>query len=717
MKNCLRFLFTAVFLYVFAGSALAQETRLPVVIINQIRGSEACCLAGDDGLRQKISENENLQKLPIAWALRWDVLQDEEIIKSYQELPPEQVGALLEVTPEFASASAVTYHGDLAGSDWHQARNAFLVGYTQEERKKLIDTYMTAFRKLFNTYPTFSVAWMIDSWSLNYLHDQYGVRVHELTKEQYETDSYTLYGGIFNLPYFASRSHPLLASTNSDNVMIMRQTVSDIDQNYGSYKAHFTSQPNDYLQSREKTDFSYFEQLLNTANNQGGNSKFALLGLENSLSMQEYQDEYMKQLNFVAEKQSQESYIVQTPIDYYSQQKENAAKLNKILVSPDFPKSGALYYFSEKYRARFENWDGNLTLTDFRIFTPQLLDPYRDTLLTVSKSYFVMPYLLDSSQQFSEITQNESVGEPVRRDSGVLRFGTNLGSAEGITIERDDNQVILKKGESPFVTLTQEHLQVKTSDQDIFFTSPVSMSVADLLIQNTPQYVLFERHPRFFFFPDKDKKTIAMGWESVNHEPIVMASFEFITDIWELTPRAVSEKDIEVLSSIFQPDRADLPMDPKLSVFYWNNKQAIAGRNPIRLYIDPRNSLNRQMTLSRFHTNVTNPDFSYTQPEHLENLLESFFVDITSNSRGIGTVRLTADGNILSESTQIRFFADCTKEIMICVQDWDELEGFTRIMVHEKWQEYQQEGKKFLDRLYRDVGYELDKIKNAYLSG
>jgi len=147
---------------------------------------------------------------------------------------------------------------------------------------------------------------MIDSWSLNYVRDQYGVRVHELTKEQYETDSYTLYGGIFNLPYFASRNHLLLPATTADGMMIMRQTVSDIDRNYGSSKAHFTSQPNDYLENPDKTDFSYFENLLNMAENQNENSKFALLGLENSLSMQTYQEEFITQLQFISEKQAQD---------------------------------------------------------------------------------------------------------------------------------------------------------------------------------------------------------------------------------------------------------------------------------------------------------------------------------------------------------------------------------------------------------------------------
>jgi len=707
------YVITVILLSFSVVPVFAQETKLPVIVINQIRGSESCCLAGDDRLRQRISEHESLQKLPIAWALRWDVLQDEGVIKPYQELPTEQIGALLEVTPEFASASAVAYHGDPAGSDWHQARNAFLVGYTQEERKKLIDTYMGAFRKVFNTYPTFSVAWMIDSWSLNYLRDQYGVRVHELTKEQYETDSYTLYGGTFNLPYFASRNHPLLPSSNSDYVMIMRQTVSDIDRNYGSSKAHFSSQPNDYLENPDKTDFSYFEQLLHTANSQNEMSKFALLGLENSLSMQAYQEEFIKQLQFITDKQSQEEFSVQTPIDYFNEQKENVAQSGKTLISPDFPQSGALNYFGENYRARFEIWNGNLTLTDFRVFTPHLVDPYQDTPLTVSKSYLIVPYLLDSSQQFNITQENEHTGEPVRQDEGVVRFGVNLGSAQGVAIDRQENQIVLKKGEKSLVILTPHQLRINAADQEIYFNSPVAMSVADLLSQNTPQYVLFERHPRFFFLPNRDQGVVNMGWETTSLQPVVLATLRRNNDSWELTPRSIAQNEIQALAPIFQPDQAKLPMDPRLSVFYWSNKQAIAGRNPIRLYIDPRNSLNRQMTLNRFHTSVTNQDFSYTQPEHLENLLESFFVDITSNVRGTGTVRLTADGNILSESTEIRFFADCSKEVMTCVQDWEELEGFGRIMINEQITENKVRLEELKKYVQKELRYEWERLQET----
>src|SRR3989338_6866456 len=104
----------------------------------------------------------------------------------------------------------------------------------------------------------------------------YGVRIHELTKEQYETDSYTLDGGIFNAPYYPSSNHPLIPGSGTDklNLVMVRQTISNLLLNYGSSRAYYTSQPNDYLESKEGLDISYFHKLIDETINQPSEFQF-----------------------------------------------------------------------------------------------------------------------------------------------------------------------------------------------------------------------------------------------------------------------------------------------------------------------------------------------------------------------------------------------------------------------------------------------------------
>ncbi len=282
--SCIIITFTGLQL-LFTSTVRAESNPLTAVVIQQIRGKEECCEPGSTEMFDTFLRDETIRDMSLSWALRFDALNDPEFISKTKSLPEiHTLGILLEITPGLASASGVLYKGDPQGRDWHSSRHVFLVGYTQAERKKLIDTVFGAFYQEYAYYPSFTVAWMVDAWSLEYLRNTYGVRVHELTKEQYETDSYTLYGGIFDLPYFPRKTHPLVPGDGNNllDLLILRQTVSDMEKNYGSYQSFYTSQPNDYLTNPEKTDFSFFTRLLEEAGNQAEGNRFAVLGMENS---------------------------------------------------------------------------------------------------------------------------------------------------------------------------------------------------------------------------------------------------------------------------------------------------------------------------------------------------------------------------------------------------------------------------------------------------
>ncbi len=292
MKRIFPVIFFLLFFLISPSMAAAKGV---VVLVNQIRGSEICCEPGTSDLWTAVNTNSQYKNLPIGWSLRYDAIEDTD--KSF--LPPGELGLLMEVTPGLAAAGNISYRGSPDGRDWYMAKHSFLVGYTVSERKKIIDKLFQTFKNRFGYYPSFTSGWMIDGWSLSYIQNTYNVVFHELTKEQYETDSYTLYGGIFNFPYYPSKTYPLLPGTGNDklNIVIARQTVSDLIYNYGSAKTVYTSQPNDYLSDAK--DISYFKQLIQDTIGQKSPIKFAAVGFENSFNFQKYGSEYLKQLEYL----------------------------------------------------------------------------------------------------------------------------------------------------------------------------------------------------------------------------------------------------------------------------------------------------------------------------------------------------------------------------------------------------------------------------------
>lgn len=661
----------------------AATDPAPILIINQIRGNETCCQSGAVDMITQLNQNRTIANLPLAWALRFDGFQDETFVATMTALPKTQtVGLLLEITPKLASAAAVAYKGDPNGTDWYSARNALLLGYSPEERKKLLDTVFSAFYQQFKSYPTFTVAWMIDAWSLEYISTHYGVKVHELTKEQYETDNYTLYGGIFNLPFIPSREHPLVPDANGLDMLLVRQTISDLEKNYGSYHSVFTSQPNDYLSNPEKTDFEYFTQLLEQVVAQPQMSKFAVFGLENS-QWQLYKDEYIHQLLLIAEKSNAGQLKPLSPQEYYEHYKTNAQLESRYLKSSTFPNAGVLWFFGKTYRARLEILNGKLTLTDLRIFAGS--DPYRDRAIDVNRAYWVIPYLLDSSQQFTTIDNSNLrfQGNPVRNDPGVTRFGITLTTQKIKSVTEQDAQVSLKT-DSGAVILSPDKITISGDPPTL--GEPINLSYSQLLTINTPQYFTFARHPRFFINPSAQQNQITFGWENRQLEQVPLA-FAFKKDAtWELVPNVrLTAAQIASLSMIFQPDVSTLPFDPATSVFFWHNKTAIAGRNPIRLLIDAKNILGREAKISAVQITQTNPEAVVVhKPPIIKNVFEPFFVDFTASSATTTTVSLTVDGNIIAGKTELTFYKDCTRQLLSCLQDKKELAGFAHIILDEQ---------------------------------
>src|SRR5579859_4360304 len=249
-KNLFLYIFLIIFIVVTSVHKVYADTiqtpKNTVVIINQVRGTQ-CCSAGSVATTQKHIDFLQKLQLPAAFALRYDAILDPQFraLFSQQRNTPIELAIFLEITPQLAKDAGVPYAGP--PDRWYKAKNAYLLGYSPQDRQKIIDTIFTAFSKNFGYYPTTTVAWMIDAPSLQYLSQKYHVKVHELTREQWETDSYTLYGGPVNVPYLPSASWPLVpaqSQTHALPLLMLRQTMTDPIYTYGDTRSLYTSQPN-----------------------------------------------------------------------------------------------------------------------------------------------------------------------------------------------------------------------------------------------------------------------------------------------------------------------------------------------------------------------------------------------------------------------------------------------------------------------------------------
>lgn len=677
----------AFFLLLFIIPPPTYAQKASIVIVNQIRGTEDCCQSGSTDLWASVSGSDQFKNLPMGWALRFDAIST----KFVQPLPPGgELGLLLEVTPGLAAASSVSYRGSPDGRDWYMAKHSFLVGYTPEERKKLIDTLFLTFKKRFGYFPTFTAGWMVDGWSLSYIQNIYHVVFHELTKEQYETDSYTLYGGLFNFPYYPSKVYPLLPGNQDDklNIIVARQTASDLLYNYGSSKTIYTSQPNDYLSDAfEKKDISYFKQLINDVVNQKIDLRFGLIGFENSFDFKKYGKEYLRQLEYLLSLQENGIIDVYTPSNFAKQFKTQHVQNPSFYLAKDFEagkKVGTLWYFGQTYRARLLLEDGRVILDDLRNFMP-LPDPYLANPATADYAYWIIPYLIDGSQQYqlskeqkNFLQRKDLLGNTVS-DVYTSPFGILLGENPFELKQLEGRvEIIFSEGEGAVKLLPNEI--IFQGLDNLKFTKPIDETFQALFEKGNSGFE-FDRH--FEFLLQRDNNKLNLGWRrgsSFAH----FFTLEKLENGFSLKPN--TPEDLSFLTSMFQPDRGDLSIDPTKSIFYWNNRSAIAGRNPLRLFILPLNTIGRPTMVKEVKfDSEKSEELHIVYPQDYSFRVSPWFVDITSDDPIRSALTITVDGTVIAQDIPIEFITDCRSYIKVCIRNPQELLSYLSYLIKEQF--------------------------------
>lgn len=163
-------------------------------------------------------EQSNKLSLPTSYMLRFDAIEDQDISSRFRDLvatdSSQLLGGLLEVTPDLARKANVEYqnHGSFTS-----ANHLFLSGYSQEDRLRIIDTYMEAFFLRFGNYPPVVGVDSLDSFSFDYLVSHYSVIAAFTEDENYQTDNLRQWGGYLSEPYLPSKTNILIPAQDGKN--------------------------------------------------------------------------------------------------------------------------------------------------------------------------------------------------------------------------------------------------------------------------------------------------------------------------------------------------------------------------------------------------------------------------------------------------------------------------------------------------------------------
>ena len=202
-------------------------------IINFIRQTDYRVGDSDRLLFETVQEQikmVNKYHFPATFLFQYDALinpQYQELMK--KELPANcELGAWWEITQPHVEAAGIKWRGE---HSWVSHANiAFTTGYTSREREQLVDVYMTKFKEIYGYYPKSVGSWFIDSYTLAYMYEKYGIVASCNCKDQIGTDGYTLWGGYWNQAYYPSRTNAYMPAQTEEAqipVPIFRMLGSD----------------------------------------------------------------------------------------------------------------------------------------------------------------------------------------------------------------------------------------------------------------------------------------------------------------------------------------------------------------------------------------------------------------------------------------------------------------------------------------------------------
>ena len=170
--------------------------------------------------------------IPNTFLLQYDAIRKNRYKELFlSELDDNmELGIWFETCRSLIENVGLEWHGSEEHDyDWH-SDVGYLEGYHPSERERIIDEAFRLFKETFGKYPRVIGGWILDSYSINYMNEKYGISAACICREQYAVDAYTVWGGYYSGGYYPSKFNtlcPAQTKSNQINVPVFRMLGID----------------------------------------------------------------------------------------------------------------------------------------------------------------------------------------------------------------------------------------------------------------------------------------------------------------------------------------------------------------------------------------------------------------------------------------------------------------------------------------------------------
>lgn len=384
----------------------------------------------EDDFQTVVQEIELIKQygFPATYALKHDALMDSRFSGLVKDSIDEydEVGAWWEITEELAKRAGVKWKGETPIDD--HVDKGYSLGYSKEDRIKMVDVYMKDFKEVFGYYPKTVGSWVMDIVTLTYMYENYGVIGGALCRDQIGTDGFTLWGGYFNQAYYPSKLNEYIPAQSKEmqlDMPIFRLLGPDPIYNFeeglrSELKGVHTLEPA-WIIGQSKEWVNWFFECLNDEECLG--FSYAQVGQENTFLWNTMYKGYEVQIEQISELEEDGKVRVETLKEsaLWYRRKYKLTPPTTFGAQKDWNtyKMKTLWYNSRFYRTSFLFENNELTIRDIHLFNEKYKSRYYDDILNSHESIFDALPLMRPHYWKNEIDERPEISFVKSRRIGV----------------------------------------------------------------------------------------------------------------------------------------------------------------------------------------------------------------------------------------------------------------------------------------------------------
>ena len=334
------------------------------------------------------------------YALKYDALMEpryQKLLKQYLD-DGDELSAWWEITSELCQRSGVCFRSSFNEQEYDdRVDSAYSIGYSPEERKKLVDGYMEDFHRIFGKYPQSIGSWVLDSVTMAYAAEKYGVCAFATCRDQIGVDGFTLWGGYPNGPYYPSllnENVPAQSSAQQLSAPVFRLLGPDPIYNFEAevrkdLSGVYTLEPA-WITGRTITWIQWLFDALTGEDAIGPG--YAHVGQENNFLWENIKPGFAPQLDVIKRMQEQGLLRVETMAQTakWYRRKYQLTPPMTFQASNDWSSRNlsCQWYACSNYRVGFLGEEGHLRIRDMFIYDENYCSRYLTAPMKQTKSVF-----------------------------------------------------------------------------------------------------------------------------------------------------------------------------------------------------------------------------------------------------------------------------------------------------------------------------------------